>query len=270
MKKTLIIVGFCALTVLVYLFFSRDNWFSTPPIDLNDPGPLGFKMEKIDKKWGDCLTESERCVTVKMEYPVATGGPDSVRQSINDFVQTTLLTSVLIGDHGDVESISLDTAIDDFIDSYQDFLEEMPDQGMGWAIENTGKVSFSSAKAVTIEMFQYSYTGGAHPNSFTSIASFEKSTGKLLTLADMVTDTTALKTLAEEMFRKERELQPGENLEEAGYWFPEGKFAFPANFGLAPGGILFYYNPYEVAAYALGPTTFVVPADRVKSILKEW
>ena len=40
------------------------------------------------------------------------------------------------------------------------------------------------------------------------------------------------------------------------------------NFLLSPDGIKFYYNAYEIAPYAAGPTEITIPYESLKDILK--
>lgn len=270
MKKTLLILALMTFTLLVFWYFSNENAFTAPPRK-GRPESLVFKTERYEKTLGDCPKPDQRCLYVKMEYPVALGGTDSLREAINDYFMELLVNSVLMGDSEEpILFSSIDSAVADLAEVYSDFVEETPDIGMSWEIENTGSVDYNSDRMVTVSLQQYSFTGGAHPNTFLSIANFDKENGRMLGLADLVSDTTALKNLLEKKFRTQRELKPDEDLEAAGYWFPEGKFAFPANFGVVTDGLWFYYNPYEITAYALGPTEIVIPKKELKSLRKEW
>ena len=41
--------------------------------------------------------------------------------------------------------------------------------------------------------------------------------------------------------------------------FEEDRFSLPENLGFTPGGLELLYNPYEVASYADGPISLVLP-----------
>ena len=79
-------------------------------------------------------------------------------------------------------------------------------------------------------------------------------------------DRQALEKLAEKEFRKARELTQGTDLTDAGFFWGE-KFKLPFNFELQKEGIYFWYNPFEVAAYALGPTDFVISYSDLGKLL---
>ena len=87
----------------------------------------------------------------------------------------------------------------------------------------------------------------------------------------MVSDTTALLGVVEKVFRKQQGLLPQHNLEERGYFLRDGRFFLPANIGMSKKGLIFYYNPYEIAAYALGPIEVTVPYEQLNGILRtDW
>ena len=95
---------------------------------------------------------------------------------------------------------------------------------------------------------------------------FDPSTGRQLTLAEIVPDTNQVKLIAEEAFRQARELTPGESLSEAGFFWGE-PFQLPENWALTADGLYFFYNPYEVAAYAMGITEFTIPRAKLPGML---
>jgi hypothetical protein len=72
-----------------------------------------------------------------------------------------------------------------------------------------------------------------------------------------------LREAGEEEFRAERELGPEVSLEEAGFSFPDNRFSLNDNYGFSKEGIVFFFNGYEVAAYAEGPTAIVIPYEKL-------
>jgi hypothetical protein len=112
---------------------------------------------------------------------------------------------------------------------------------------------------------EYSYLGGAHPNTARTYRSYDLQTGEPITLNAIFSPAALAEVehLAEVDFRRARGVPPGASLEEEGFWFEEGQFALNDNWAIVDDGLLFYYNPYEVAAYAAGPTEVVVSAPDV-------
>ena len=73
--------------------------------------------------------------------------------------------------------------------------------------------------------------------------------------------------LGEGAFRRARGLGPDESLSEAGFWFDENRFALNDNMGITRGGLVFYFNDYEIAPHALGPTAVFLRYDQLGSVL---
>ena len=68
----------------------------------------------------------------------------------------------------------------------------------------------------------------------------------------------------------EIELDPNETViaEAGGMMMMEDHIEMNDNFYLMPNGIGFYYNPYEVAAYAVGTTDLFIPFSEIQAFLQ--
>ncbi|MFN7119027.1 MAG: DUF3298 and DUF4163 domain-containing protein, partial [Saprospiraceae bacterium] len=205
------------------------------------------------------------CAKVEVTYPEAVAGEPAVMRAVNDSILYYIKMSLALGE-GFPESIQ--EGLDGFIQSYETFIAEDSVFITPWEIQTNAKVIYQSAKYISIEISNYSYTGGAHPNGYLNLLTFDGGTGRKLQLTDLVSDTTRLKELAEVKFREARELAQSANLNEEGFFW-DGPFAFPANIAATNEGLYFVYNPYEAAAYAAGPTEFTITYEELKGILKE-
>jgi hypothetical protein len=63
-----------------------------------------------------------------------------------------------------------------------------------------------------------------------------------------------IERLAEGAFRRSRGVPPRASLQAEGFWFENDQFVLSENWAVSAAGLVFYYNAYEVAAYAAGPT----------------
>lgn len=113
------------------------------------------------------------------------------------------------------------------------------------------------------------YEGGAHGSYTTTYMNFDKTTGCLLTLDDVFVDgyeeplTQVLLTTLQNQLR----MHSLEELQENG--FLNWTDMYPTkNFLLAPDGVRFYYNIYEIAPYACGPTELLVPYGTLGDLFK--
>jgi hypothetical protein len=78
-----------------------------------------------------------------------------------------------------------------------------------------------------------------------------------------------LTLLGNRVFRKTRELADTASLSESYFEFPENKFELNKNYGFTKNGIIFYYNNYEIAPYAAGPTELLIPYSDLGGLIRD-
>lgn len=230
---------------------------------------LTFLQKSLNKESATCSTDSMKCASIKVNYLVAENTDASVLKNINDSLQYFFANSIMLINEGDIPTTNLGQLADNYIKDYEQFLSESGDEDYvtPWEIETESQVLFQDEKRASVMIGTYSYLGGAHPNHFTSLINFDVTTGKTLQVEDIVTDRIGLMKMAEKAFKEAREMPEEEDLTEAGFFWGDG-FHLPANIGIEEEGLYFYYNPYEAAAYALGPTDFTISWEELKPILK--
>ena len=112
---------------------------------------------------------------------------------------------------------------------------------------------------VSFEVDGYYYTGGAHGMSFCNGATFDKQTGKLVTLIQG--DATLQKMLTERL----KKTSGVEHFSEEPVPMPKA-----APYVVAGGKIKFIYQPYEIGAYAIGrPECEFYPYELDKWLTKD-
>ncbi|WP_461104938.1 DUF3298 and DUF4163 domain-containing protein [Spirosoma koreense] len=223
-----------------------------------------------------CDTTRNLGVNVSVSYVLLKEGTEGA-QKINDSLRRLAVNSVIgwldsatVAANPDTRT-DLNKAASLFATDYEAMRKDLRTLGGCWELKTSADTLHANAKTLTVRFETYAYTGGAHPNANLSFYNFDRETGRMLTLADMVTDTTALLGAVEKAFRSQQELQPQVNLEEQGYFLRDGHFFLPANVGMNQEGLVFYYNPYEIAAYAVGPIQVTVPYAQLNGILRdEW
>ncbi|MVM41865.1 DUF3298 domain-containing protein [Spirosoma sp. HMF3257] len=221
-----------------------------------------------------CDTTSNTGVDVDISYVLLKDDSEGARK-INDSLRLLAVNSVIgwldsatVGNHPDART-DLAKAASLFATDYEAMRKEMGSLGGCWELETKADTVHAGSKALTVKIETYAYTGGAHPNSSLSFYTFDRETGRMLTLNDMIADTTALLGVLEQAFRQQQNLLPKTNLEEQGYFLRDGHFFLPANVGTSREGMVFYYNPYEIAAYAVGPIQVTVPYEKLNGILRD-
>ncbi len=206
------------------------------------------------------------CTHALIEYPVfSCSNRPEVADSLNRFVESHLVASVDDSiDPGDPEARA-----DRFVAQYLEFKEDQSDYTIPWLDKTTAEVILETERLISLRIKQLGFTGGAHGYHDRILASFDLTSGSRLSPVDVVgpDDIDSLRALAEQAFRVARRMQPGQTYNQTGFRFPGGTFSLPDNFMLDSTGLVFYYNPYEIAAYAEGPTQLLIRYDRIRELL---
>lgn len=163
---------------------------------------------------------------------------------------------------------NLDKRYKDYIASSDDINEApwvMIDSTM---IYDTLRILGNLTDMAQVVRSRYEFTGGAHGNSFVTIALFSKTTGKKLTFEkDLITDAAGFEKVAEAAFRKTRKIPAKSSFKKAGYWFEQG-FGLSQNIQLSNDTVTLIYNPYECAPYVMGEIRIPIPLKDVITYIR--
>ena len=227
------------------------------------------KFNNIDL--GKCDTISGGVsLKVNVWEPVAT---DSLYSEIHSFLDKKIIDR--INDNADLSGNppkpgsdkTVESAFAIFNNNYKKFKADFPEAPGCWEIELKGDTVMTSPKIIQYQFDHYAFLGGAHPNSFKSLHIFDAVSGEEKEMKAFVSDSVALLKKVETEFRKVEKLASDINLEEEGYFLKNNHFFLPANYIFTKDGVLFYYNPYEIAAYARGAIKFTIPYAELDGIL---
>lgn len=209
--------------------------------------------------------------TLSYMYYDATIGPkavykDSINQHIIDFTRTST--------EFEIDESRTATLNNEFFEAQLKLFEAIATEE--YALDETanlwdyqGNIAITEyPDFVTLEMGNWTYTGGAHGNGFTGYTMIDRKTGAVLNLADFVTDLDAFAVIAEREFRKDNEIGANDNLLDLGFWFEEGKFQCNENFYFDNDEMVFFYNNYEIAPYSAGQITFSISLSDLKDLLR--
>lgn len=251
--------------MLVGLFFScSDNTGKSnveTTIDKTVIETVKYEDKNVLEKAPGCNLTAEQCAAVRISFPEVTATPGGLdKDLLNQQIQQAILKGSLDpeGAAGDVKN-----ACKKFIEDFIDFKKEVPQDIVPWSIEIKVEVINNDPDYFSLRVDEDAYLGGAHPNQFTNFMNYDVKSGKKVTLDDLFNDTSRLMELAEQKFREAKNLSSTANLNEAGYFFEEGKFTLTENFGISQGKLLLFYNSYDIAPYALGPTLLELPMETI-------
>jgi len=230
---------------------------------------LTYEMVKYHKKSAGCDSlRNENCAEIKIEFPEISFPENKiVEEKINKTIVDFFSKDIM----GGLESVDFNTLMDGFIQDYESFKKEFPDAPQSWTVERTGEVKLNKANIFSIDYTEYVFTGGAHPNTFVSFKNFNLTNGEEITLDELISleNQNELTKIAEKEFRKLKKLNPDDDLGKAGFWFEDDEFSLNDNFLITDNSLIFYYNNYDITAYAFGPTELIVPYSEIKSLVSE-
>ncbi len=145
-------------------------------------------------------------------------------------------------------------------------LSESPDYFSPYESLEQASVRRADSKVLSILYHGYTYTGGAHGFPYFWGESYDVFTGELLTLSDVVTQKDELSDL---IWKELSEAYPGET------WGGEVNLADwieaedVLSWTLDYNGITFYFNPYDLAAYAYGRQQVTLTFSEYPNLVKE-
>lgn len=162
------------------------------------------------------------------------------------------------------------TQRDTFFKIYHETLKDETPESMGasmnYAESHTQYILFNEKDLLSVGYSTYEYSGGVHGNHATSLATYDLAQKKTVKLNDIFLpkfEKTVNAALAKAV-RKQFGLKPNEPLSTSLF---ENSIQFTDNFCITKKGILFLYNPYEIAAYAYGEIELFVPFEDIKTVV---
>ncbi len=197
--------------------------------------------------------------TLTGEYPELSGNANAA--GFNTLAKAAV-TKALAGFRKDMNSF---TAAD---------IKQMP-EGMGNYIDMGYMIEFADEDLISVNFTESVFTGGAHPNSGTTTLTYDLKAGRQLKLADLFKPGTKyLDTIASYATRDlkgRKDPESGDNLGIAQDIWEDG--AKPtadnySNWNVTKKGLLITFPAYQVAAYAYGPQTVIVPYSALKDIAR--
>lgn len=224
-----------------------------------------ISIEFKEEAWVEEGCTGADCAAVTLRYPVITEGPDLLIESVESFVMGEILRPA--ASHG--SAASPDRLAAAFLADYVSFKKENPRSAQVWKLDRQveilpcppGLISFRATKRI--------YSGGAHENESVDLATFDRRTGKRIALGDILEYGyhDRLTALGEKNFRGVRGVADGESLSSAGFTFDKDLFRLGGNFAVVDEGLVFHYNPYEIAPYSLGATDFSITVGELGDLL---
>ncbi len=127
------------------------------------------------------------------------------------------------------------------------------------------RVVWNANQWLVVEAQEYDYSGGAHGNTVSTYYNFDLQSQKQWTIADMVVpDTEKLTVLLDITARKYFGLSDGEALQGR---LLVNKMPVTDNFFITRTGIVFCYQPYEIASFSDGNILLFISYNELSDML---
>jgi hypothetical protein len=227
-------------------------------------------------EWGQQTTG---CVYVEFTYAELVGGPAEARERINAAIMA-LVTACWAGPEGDLcndrhtqpsdnRKFTPESLAQYIIDGVGPFQKDHP-SARSSMLSRSVTVLRNEAPVFSLECGESSYIGGVHATSATSYLNFDPVTGEPVKLSSILKDgaMARLTAIAEVHFRQARKLSETAKLDDEGFGFPGGRFALNDNYGFSEKALLFFFNHYEIAPYAMGSTLVEIPYAEIRDLIR--
>lgn len=192
------------------------------------------------------------------------------------------INNAVIGRTFGFENMQPTTAIDSFVKIMrEDYLQLRPEYyneksingGGEWFNYNydiSSKVSHGRNDVINYSIFHSSYTGGAHGSNFYTFINFDPQSGKEIKLDDVFKPDyyEALTDRLITALAKEKGAKTLDELQEKGYLILNDMYPTD-NFLLKSDSIVFHYNHYDIAPYAMGESDIAFSYEKLKDLLRD-
>lgn len=138
----------------------------------------------------------------------------------------------------------------------------------GFALDVSYHTTFADKNLISVLVWTYSYTGGAHGGATSTTFNYDLASGRMLKLADIFQPNSGyLKTISAYCITTLTKELGDVDAE----WLRTGAGPKAENYNswnVTPDGLQITFDAYQVAAYAFGPQEVIVPFSALKAILK--
>lgn len=232
--------------ILTNLTFASENY-------------LGMYSTKVDNKelkdkyCKNNIKGDEFCMDYTLTYPIVLKSDNiALKNSMDKIVEKKIESFKKLNAKNRVLSL----------------LSDEPDLTWSWEDKTEIQLYATTKKSFTLAIINYNYSGGAHANRTIKYENYIIENGKKLEMKDIFVEgySSQLTFIANKFYREENKLLANESLTKIG-WYGDN-FVLSDNFAITTKGLEFLYNPYEIKPHIAGITTFLLPYDKITSIMK--
>ena len=168
------------------------------------------------------------------------------------------------------KEISANDADTYFKKTYESLTESFKDSegtDIEWEYDEETEIIFDNGTVLCYSIRGGGFMGGAHGFNFRKYFNFMFPGNKIINIKDVLKNPSSRK-MQDLIYKKLKEANKITDAEMTDYFF-ELPISPNENFYITDKGIGFYYNEYEIAAFALGPSDVFFTFEEIKSELKD-
>lgn len=257
--------------------FDKVQLYKNIPISTENGNMISKSvLSAVDNKWPH--------VCLDIDFLYATYDKSSMDSSVVSIINKSLLVHVLgIKDNDKIQQDDSDKMISDAVDSFgEDFFREYKEEVLPLYMSSMGTTScrlennewynykFELKTSVcyscngNVINYQYeerSYSGGLQEFYSVHLLNFDKTTGQLIELDDIL-NSKQLNTLKDKLFQelmKQTGVNSLQELRDKGFLTRTEMFVPETNFFYTDEGLVFVYNPYEISSSEHGIIRIQIP-----------
>jgi hypothetical protein len=214
--------------------------------------PAAAQEDACYSKDGNWMTETQKCVVsvgvhVDVDYPLEMAQYPEVAKVIDTFITDQQKT---------------------FVSSYTpDYT--LPAHVNDWTMSIENEIYKFSDDIQSVVFNIHFYTGGAHPNSGYNSFTFDVKQGKQLALEDLFLNGDVPWDIIAKLAKDDLKTQLGDMADEM--MLEPGTTATNhdnyKNWALTDTSLIFFFDPYQVAAYVAGPQKVEIPFTTLHTLL---
>jgi hypothetical protein len=201
-------------------------------------------------KGGMFDTQQQKCVIksgieIDINYPLEVTAYPLVEQTANSF-----LTGIR------------SQYVNDFASMGADVYSPGP-----WGLYIDYEIAQFSPDVLSLKFTISDYTGGAHGNLYFQTYTFDLAQNRVLALSDLFQPGVDILGTLAPIVQQDLTAQIGDYTD--AQWIQDGTNSLDAyvSFAVTPDALVFYFPPYQVAAYAAGPQTVQIPLAQISGVL---
>ena len=259
-------IKICEMKTKVFLFFLSICLLNACEEKKFD-GEVVFGTIDFIKNGSEIDPDTTKHYEAQIKYYNIVEAPEYLKDSINKQTKVFLSNWFDVPQSGELD---IDQIITNDLRSFYEQIDSLDDNDCLTCrtkkIKIEGDNFYQNRDLISISYKWYIYEGGAHGNYGEICYNYEKATGKKINYKALIKNEDEFLKLALKTFKEQHSNGASEPISDI-FNFENNKFHLTNNFSFTKDGIIFYYNPYEIAPYALGLIELFLPYDQLNGLI---